>query len=357
MARPAAVIVLRPEEKEQLEAMLRRGSGQQRYGERARMILSCTQGESNLEIARHLGMRPATMSKWRVRFEREGLSGLHDDFRPGRPAGEERIDFRERLLSQLDQAPPSGYAGWNGPLLGRALGVKPDRVWAELRLLGISLQRRRSWCVSTDPQFAQKAADVIGLYLGPPENAVVISLDEKPCIQALERTQGWLKLPNGRALSGFAHEYKRHGTTHLFAALQVATGEVLAGHYRRKRRIEFLAFMDRVVALHPDKELHVILDNLSTHRLPPAHGWLQAHPQVHFHFTPTHASWLNQIEIWFSILTRQALRGASFRSVKELIAALDAFIKAYNQTAAPFQWTKINVLPKSFASKYAEFIK
>ncbi len=290
-------------------------------------------------------------------FEREGLSGLHDDFRPGRPAGEERVTLRERLLEQLDVAPPQGHDSWNGPLLARALGSKPDRVWAELRLLGISLQRRRSWCVSTDPQFAQKAADVVALYVGPPENAVVISLDEKPCIQALERAQGWLKLPNGRALTGFAHEYKRHGTTHLFAALQVATGQVLAGHYRRKRRLDFLDFMDRVVALHPDKELHVIVDNLSTHRLPLGHPWLSAHPQVHFHFTPTHASWLNQIEIWFSILTRKALRGASFRSVKELIAALDAFIQAYNQTATPFLWTKINVLPKTLASKYADFIK
>ena len=226
------------------------------------MIQRCAKGDTNLEIAQQLGVRPATVSKWRVRFEREGLSGLHDDFRPGRPAGEDRTHFRDRLLAQLDKVPPKGYAKWSGPLLARALGVKADLVWAQLRVLGISLQRRRSWCVSTDPQFAQKAADVVGLYLGPPENAVVISLDEKPCIQALERAQGWLKLPNGRALSGFAHEYQRHGTTHLFAALQVATGEVFAGHYRRKRREEFLDFMDRVVASHPGKELHVIVDNL-----------------------------------------------------------------------------------------------
>ena len=357
MSRPAAVIVLSPEEKKQLEGMLRRGKGERRYADRARMILRCAQGRANTEIGRELGVRPATVCKWRVRFEREGLSGLHDDFRPGRPAGEDRTQLRQRLLARLEESPPAGCASWSGPLLARTLGVKADLVWAQLRLLGISLQRRRSWCISTDPQFAQKAADVVGLYLGPPENAVVISMDEKPCIQALERTQGWLKLPNGQALSGFAHEYQRHGTTHLFAALQVATGQVLAGHYRRKRREEFLDFMDRVVAAHPGRELHVIVDNLSTHRLPPGHRWAQAHPQVHFHFTPTHASWLNQVEVWFSILTRQALRGASFRSVKELIAAMDAFITAYNRAATPFVWTKINVTPKSFAAKYADLIK
>jgi len=307
-------------------------------------------------IASILRTREARVCKWRGRFEQEGLSGLHDDFRPGRAPLESEEDFRLRLLERLDQPPPQGFARWNGRLLAAAMEVKADRVWRELRLLGISLQRRRSWSVSTDPQFAQKAADVVGLYLAPPENAVVLSVDEKPCIQALERAQGWLKLPDGRALTGFAHEYKRHGTTTLFAALNTATGQVQAGHYKRKRRVEFLDFMDQLVAAHPGKELHVVLDNLSTHRVE-AEKWAKANPNVHFHYTPTHASWLNQIEIWFSILTEQALRGASFRNVRQLTESIDAFIRAYNQTAEPFVWTKVNASAKTFQSKYANVSK
>ena len=354
MSRRATPIVLRPDEREQLLAMTRRPKAQARYVERAQIVLRAANGESNVAIAAALRTRQARVSKWRVRFEQEGISGLHDDLRPGRPAVIEEAEFTTRLLAKIDETPPAGHARWDGTLLAKALGVSADRIWRVLRTLGVNLKRRQSWCVSTDPQFAEKAADVVGLYLAPPENAVVLSFDEKPCIQALERDQGWLKLPNGRALTGFAHEYKRHGTTTLFAALNTATGQVVAGHYKRKRRVEFLDFMDRLVAAHPGKELHVILDNLSTHRVE-KDKWVQAHPQVKFHYTPTHASWLNQIEIWFSILTRKALRGASFRSVKELIAALDAFIAAYNQTAAPFEWTRANVRAKTFDAKYANF--
>ena len=345
MARPAALIVLSEEERKQLEAMRKKPRGENRYAERARIILSAAQGWSNKEIAGALNTREARVSKWRVRFECEGLSGLHDDFRVGRPV-EVVENFRELLLARLDEDPPQGFARWNGRLLAKSLGQSADRVWRELRHLGISLQRRRSWCVSTDPQFSQKAADVIGLYLSPPDNGVVLSVDEKPCIQALDRAQGWLRMPDGRSLTGFTHEYKRHGTTTLFAALNTATGQIHADHYKRKRRIEFLDFMDQLVALHPGKELHVVLDNLSSH-LVEKEKWAKQHPQVHFHYTPTHASWLNQVEVWFSILTEQALRGASFRSVKELVAAMDAFIQAYNHDATPFQWTKVGVLLKN----------
>lgn len=358
MARPATRIVLSPEERKQLEAMVARPSAQARYGDRARMVLWAAEGLANKEIARRLDTREATVSKWRTSFEREGLEGLHDSPRVGRPPrGEDQMAFRERLLAKLDEPPPAGFSRWNGSLLAAAMGLPTaDRIWAELRLLGISLQRRRSWCVSTDPQFAAKAADVVGLYLAPPLNAVVLSIDEKPCIQALERSQGWLRLPDGRALSGFAHEYRRRGTSTLFAALDIATGQVFGGHYNRKRRTEFLDFLDQVVAIYPGKELHLVLDNLSTHQLPPEHPWRRSHPNVHFHFTPTHASWLNQIEVWFSILSSQALRGASFRSVKELIGAMDAFIAAYNQSAQPFVWTKVKVSAKTLAGKYADLI-
>lgn len=356
MSRPATKIVLSREERQQLTSMLRRRKAQARYAERARIVLRAAEGVASGEIARQLHLGKATVSKWRTRFEREGLDGLHDDHRPGRPPQLDEGEFRARLLQQLDAPPPSGHARWDGTLLAKALSVSADRIWRVLRQLGISLKRRRSWCVSTDPQFTEKAADVVGLYLAAPEHAVVLSFDEKPCMQALERAQGWLKMPDGRALTGFAHEYKRQGTSTLFAALNVATGQVIGGHFKRKRRVEFLEFMDRLVAQYPEKELHVILDNLSTHRV--EHDpWTQAHPNVHFHFTPTHASWLNQVEVWFSILSAKALRGASFRSVKQLIEQIDAFIAAYNQQAAPFEWTKVNFRAKTLAGKYSDLCK
>jgi transposase len=239
-------------------------------------------------------------------------------------------------------------------LLAAHLGDVPDhQVWRVLRQRGISLQRRRSWCVSTDPEFDRKAADIVGLYLAAPVNAVVICVDEKPHIQALERAQGWLRLPNGRALTGFAHEYTRHGTSTLFAALTVATGQVQANHYQRRRRLEFL---NKVVAAHPDRDLHIILDNLSTHK-PKDDAWLRAHTRVTLHFTPTHTSWLNQIEVWFSVLSRAALAGASFTSPAQLRQAIDDFIAVYNPKAHPFAWTKVKVHQKTPASKYSDLFK
>lgn len=223
-----------------------------------------------------------------------------------------------------------------------------------LRKYGIQLERRRSWCESTDPEFARKAADIVGLYLDPPENAVVICVDEKPHIQALERAQGWLRLPNGRALTGESHQYKRHGTTTLFAALNIVSGQVKAGHYQRRRRREFLDFMNEVIAHYPDDvKLHVVLDNLSTHK--PKHDrWLKLHPNVHFHFTPTHASWLNQIEIWFSIMARAVLKGASFTDPKQIRTAIDEFIDVYNPKAAPFEWRKESVHQVPLKQHYAD---
>ncbi len=182
---------------------------------------------------------------------------------------------------------------------------------------------------------------------------MVLSVDEKPNIQALERAQGWLRLPDGRALTGFSHEYKRHGTTTLFAALEVATGQVKAGHYKRRRRREFLDFMNEVVAAYPGRELHIVLDNLNTHK--PKHDrWLQRHPNVHFHFTPTHASWLNQVECWFSILTRRAIKGASFTSPEQVGEAIDRFVQAHDRTAAPFEWRKREVKAVGFKRRYAD---
>ena len=186
---------------------------------------------------------------------------------------------------------------------------------------------------------------------------MVLCVDEKPSIQALERAQGWLRLPNGRALTGFTHEYKRHGTTTLFAALDIASGLVKAGHYQRRRRREFLDFMNELIADYDDDtELHVVLDNLNTHK-PKEDRWLRRHPNVHLHFTPTHASWLNQVEIWFSILSRAALKGASFASPRQVRQAIDRFIVAYNETAAPFEWKKQTVTPGKLKSTYGDLCK
>ena len=193
----------------------------------------------------------------------------------------------------------------------------------------------------------------MGLYLDPPDGALVLAVDEKPSIQALERAQGYLKLPNGRALTGHSHDYKRHGTTTLFAALDIATGEVRTKHYGRRRRIEFLDFMNCIVAAHPKRQIHVILDNLNTHK-PKTDRWLTRHPNVHFHFTPTRASWLNQIEIWFSILADQSLAGASFTSVTQLRAHIDAFVATYNEHAKPFAWTKSKVRQKRLKVRFAD---
>lgn len=325
---------------------------EQRLAWRARLLLALATGQASGAVATAFHTRPSTVSKWKSRYQAHGLAGLQDAARSGKPVTY-GAPTETRILARLDEAPPAGHARWNGRLLAKALGtVSRHHIWRVLRAHGISLERRRSWCISTDPTFAQKAADIVGLYLNPPEHALVLCVDEKPAIQALERAQGWLKLPTGKALTGFNHEYTRHGTTTLFAALEVATGLVQAGHYRRRRRVEFLDFMNRVVATYPRNELHVIVDNLSTHK-PKQDRWLARHPQVHFHFTPTHASWLNQVEVWFSILTRAALQGASFRSPQEVRKRIDAFVAAYNTTAHPFEWTKQVVFAKHPKSKYA----
>jgi len=356
MSYTAASITLAPEEADTLTRWARAGRSEHRQAFRARIILRAAGGEGTNAIAESLGTRPATVSKWRTRFATERLAGLTDATRPGKPRVYTEATER-RILAQLDEAPPAGYAQWNGRLVARALGdVSADQVWTTLRKHKIALARRRSWCLSTDPEFARKAADIVALYLHPPENALVISVDEKPHIQALERAQGYLKFPNGRAMTGFSHEYKRHGTSTLFAALTVATGQVVAGHYHRRRRVEFLDFMNRVVAAYPEQELHVVLDNLNTHK--PKHDrWLARHPRVHLHYTPTHASWLNLIEVWFSILARAALAGASFTSVSALRAAIDHFVSAWKTEAHPFEWTKEVVHQVPLKSHYADLLK
>ena len=286
--------VVNDDERTTLESWLRAGTAEQRMVRRARIVLAAAEGRANRAIAAELGLSPMTVGKWRRRFARERLAGLPDAPRSGKPARYD-VQTERRILAQLEEAPPPGYATWNGPLLAQARGdVSVHQVWRVLRRHGISLQRRRSWCLSTDPEFAAQAAASIGLYLDPPENAVVLCGDEKPSIQALERAQGWLRLPEGRALTGFSPEYRRNGTTTLFAALDKATGLVRAGHYQRRRRRDFLDFRNEIVAHYGSApQVHVILDNLTPPK--PQHDrWRARHRNVHFHFTPTPASWLNR---------------------------------------------------------------
>lgn len=343
---PDAVEVrLTPEARAVLEARLRAPTTPQRDVLRARIVLLAADGRSTRSIARELGTMPRTVSLWRGRYAREGLSGLAERPRPG-PKPKYTEATGRRILAVLERPPPPGFARWTGPLIGAALGdVHVQQVWRVLRRLRIDLAGRKSWCESPDPDFAAKAAAIVGLYLDPPEDAIVLAVDEKPHIQALERAQGYLRLANGRALMGHGHTYKRHGTTTLFAALAVATGEIKTAHYKRRRRVEFLDFMNRIVAAYPGRQIHVVLDNLNTHK-PKRDRWLARHRNVHFHFTPSYASWLNQVEIWFSILSGAALRGASFTSPAQLRKAIDDYVAAYNQNARPFHWTKSEVHQK-----------
>jgi transposase len=345
MGQRATAVILTDEDREELERRLRTPTTEQRHVFRARVVLAAAAGEGSTSIALREGVRVNTVSTWRTRYAALGLAGLQDEARSGRPL-EYGAEAEARILAKLDQEPPDGYGSWNGNLLAEALQIPPHQVWNLLRKHGIQLQRRRNWCVSTDPEFAPKAAEIVGLYLNPPENAIVLSIDEKPHIQALERDQGYLRLPNGKAVRGVSHEYKRHGTTTLFAALNVLTGTVRGKHTERRRREEFLAFMNEVVADYPGQEVHVVLDNLNTHK-PKHDAWLARHPNVHFHFTPTHASWLNQIEVWFSILSRKALKHTSFRSTRAVRDRIDAFIQTYNAQAAPFKWRAAEVHPSA----------
>lgn len=353
MAQAATVVTVSDEQRDVLEGWVRSAKTEQRLAFRARVVLAAAAGEGSASIARREGVRLNTVSTWRMRFAERGIAGLQDERRAGRPLlyGPET---ERRVLAQLDEPPPEGRSTWNGQLLATALGDVPAHVvWEIMRRHGIQLQRRRSWCISTDPEFGPKAAEIVALYLDPPDNAVVLAVDEKPHIQALERAQGYLRLPDGKAVRGVSHEYKRHGTTTLFAALNVLTGTVQGMHAQRRRREEFLAFMNDVIAGHPGQEIHVVLDNLSTHK-PKHDAWLARHPNVHFHFTPTHASWLNQVEVWFSILRRGALDGASRTSPQQVRRGIDRFVAAYNETASPFEWQKREVHQVGLSRHYAD---
>ncbi len=341
MPRVAPTLICTPEQHQELKRMSSSRTEQARMVERAGIVLACLDGRQNQAIAKDFDVLPSTVGLWRRRFASGGISGLRDAPRSGKPPiyGP---DVRRLILSKLEEEPPVGQATWDGGSLAKALGISDHAVWRVLRKEGIQLRRQRSWCVSTDPEFAAKSTDIIGLYLNPPECALVVSVDEKPTIQAIERASGWVHTSSGKVVRGMKSTYKRNGTINLFAALNVATGVIHGKTTATKKRSDFQQFMDDVIAdLPKDREIHVILDNLNTHKK--NEDWLAAHPRVHFHFTPTSASWLNQIKIWFGILQRKALAGASFTSIDQLVQAISDFIKVHNQKAAPFVWRKREV--------------
>jgi transposase len=341
MSRQAVQIHCSPEVMSELTQLSKSRTEEARFVQRAKIVLGCLVGKRNDEVASELGVQASTIGMWRRRFAAHGLTGLRDRPRPGKPRTYPP-ELRPRILRQLEMPPPRGLASWDGTSLAHALGVSDDAVWRVLRKEGIQLRRHRSWCVSTDPQFAAKAADIIGLYLNPPDRALVLCVDEKPSIQALQRATGYVQTSSGKIVRGLKSSYKRHGTINLFAALNVATGVIQSKTTATKKRLDFRAFLEEVVAEVPaEREVHVILDNYSTHKK--NHDWLAQHPHVHFHFTPTSASWLNQVEIWFGIFTRKALRGASFHSTEQLVQAIEAFVAVHNETATPFVWRKREV--------------
>ena len=342
MPRHAPALESSAEDAASLAAISKSRTEEARSVERARIILACLEGKELQQVARELGVSIPTVSKWRKSFALWGLRGLLDRLRPGKPVTYD-AEFRNRVLALLEQPPPPGMSHWDGPAVAEKLGSSVHAVWRILRREGIYLQRVRSWCVSTDKEFARKAAEIVGLYLNPPVNALVLSVDEKPSLQAIERPSGYVETDSGVVVRALKSTYKRHGTLNLFAALEVGTGQVHAKTTDFKKRKDFLNFLDGVLAeLLRDQEVHVILDNYSTHKN--NHDWLAKFEQrVQFHFTPTSASWLNQIEIVFSLLQRKALRGASFKNKDQLREAIEAFIKRHNERAKPFRWRKREV--------------
>lgn len=338
--RKAPTIEVKPKDLKVLTKRAKSRTESKQVIERAKIILACYEGKSVNITAEELRTYPNKIIEWRKRYEAEGLKGLYDRPRSGKPPKQK--DLRDKVLKKISTAVPKGYGRWDAPLLAEELNCSEDAIWRILRKEGISLQRQRSWCISTDKDFAAKAADIVGLYLNPPQNAIIISVDEKPSIQAIERKTGYIETRNGKIIRAYKSTYKRNGTLNLFAALHIASGFISGKITKYKTREDFLAFMDSIVAeFDKTSELHVILDNYCTHKR--NYEWLNKNPNVHFHYTPTSASWLNMVEIWFGIFSIKSLKGASFNNTEELNDHIMTYIEKYNKKCEPFKWKKRKV--------------
>jgi transposase len=323
-----------------LEGWARRRKTAQALALRSRIVLACAEGGSNTDVAAGLGISRATVAKWRSRFSVARLEGLGDEPRPGAPRTitDEQVELV--ITRTLEERGPGQDRHWSTRSMAAATGLSQSAISRIWRAFGLKPHLVQTWKLSTDPQFIDKVRDIVGLYLDPPEKALVLCVDEKSQIQALDRTAPCLPvLPTIPAR--MTHDYVRNGTTSLFAALEVASGSVIAQHYRRHRHQEFLRFLKLIDAAVPSGlELHLICDNYATHKTPAVKSWLLRHPRFFLHFTPTSSSWLNLVERWFAELTNRKLRRSAHRSVTELEAGIRAWINAWNADPKPFVWTK-----------------
>ncbi len=331
-------IVLTEEQQEQLETFANSRTLAHAQVVRARIVLMAAEGKRTTDIAAAVGVTRATVTKWRARFIEYGLDGLYDEVRPGRPRTIEEETVVE-LINKTLQSTPDGATHWTCRTMAEETGVSKSTVQRIWNTFAIQPHRRETFKLSSDPFFVEKVRDIVGLYLNPPENAVVLCVDEKSQCQALERSQPMLPMGLGY-VEGVTHDYVRHGTTTLFAALDIANGKVLHQCNRQRRNQEFVQFLRVIDRNVPQElELHIIIDNYSTHKHAKVRAWLASHPRFHFHFTPTYSSWLNQVERWFGLITDRAIRRGLFSSVKQLKEKIDNFVAAYNKTATPFVWT------------------
>jgi transposase len=335
---PAPALAVNRVDRATLNAIVRAPTSEQRAVTRARVVLASAEGTAISRIAHELGVTVNTVKLWRRRYERTGLAGLVEAPRPGRPVVYGRAD-RDQVIALTLEPPPDGITHWSARRLGERVGMSETTVWRIWQSAKLKPHRTETFKWSTDPDLVAKIHDVVGLYLAPPERAIVLSVDEKTQIQALDRTAPMLQMKPGQ-VERHTHDYKRNGTTSLFAALEVATGKVTAQARARHTAADFLAFLRQVERAYPDGDLAVVLDNVSSHKTPAVFEWLQEHPRVSSHFTPTSASWMNQIETWFGVLSRQAIRRGSFRSVKEEIERISTFTAGWNEGATPFVWVK-----------------
>lgn len=338
MGRPRKLLEMSPQTEAELEAITKSRTLPAALVRRAKMVLWSTQGLSNTEIAERLQTSEPLVSLWRRRFREQGLAGLYGEARPGRPRAHDDERIAALLTKTLRSKPPNATQ-WTVRALADGTAISKSAVQRYLALFNVQPHRVRSFKLSTDPFFVDKVRDVVGLYLNPPDKAVVLGVDEKSQVQALERSQPVLPLGLGY-IEGVTHDYYRHGTTTLFAALDVASGTVITQCKHRHRHQEFLAFLGYLDQSVPaDLDVHLIIDNYCTHKHAAVKRWLAKRPRYHVHFTPTYGSWLNQVERWFGLITHRAIRRGSFRNVKQLVQRIDAFVANYNENARPFLWT------------------